>query len=194
MIESSVLKRLYLTEKLSIQQIAATLDCSANRVVYWMNKHGISRRGISEAIYNHHNPNGDPFTIKQIMSIEQAKLWGIGIGLYWGEGNKKNKYSVRLGNTDPKLLETYIQFLTELCGVNKDKLKFGLQIFSDIDKEEALRFWCDRLSIQPSQFYKITVTISGSIGTYRQKSQYGVVTIYFHNKKLRDILNDMLPT
>ncbi len=31
-------------------------------------------------------------------------------------------------------------------------------------------------------------TRSGKIGTYRQKSAHGVVTVYFHNKKLRDIL------
>lgn len=32
------------------------------------------------------------------------------------------------------------------------------------------------------------VTKSGSIGTYRSKNRYGVVTIYFGNTKLRDIL------
>jgi hypothetical protein len=159
-----------------------------------MNKFGIERRPISEAIYQKHNPNGDPFKIKPIETIEDARLHGLGIGLYWGEGNKKNKYSVRLGNTDPMLLQSFIDFLVTLYGVSKENMRFGLQLFSDINPDEALIYWTKRLGIKPSQFYKITVTISGSLGTYRQKSQYGVVTVYYHNKKLRDILVGMLPT
>ncbi len=194
MIEKHVIRTLYDVEGLSVQQIALKLNCSANRVSYWMNKHSIPRRDISQAVYMRHNPTGDPFKMKEIITMEDAKLLGLGVGLYWGEGNKKNKYSVRLGNTDPQLLLAFIRFLTDICGIDKTSLRFGLQIFTDTEQDVALAFWCEQLTIEPSQFYKITVTISGSIGTYRQKSQYGVVTVYFHNKKLRDILNDMLPT
>lgn len=100
----------------------------------------------------------------------------MGIGLYWGEGNKANKYSVRLGNTDPELINIFIKFLVELFGVDKEKLKFGLQLFSDTDPENTLAFWTQFLGVKPSQFYKITVTISGSIGTYRHKNTNGVLS------------------
>jgi len=158
-----------------------------------MDKHNIPRRSISDAIYVKHNPAGDPFKIKKIISLEDAKLWGLGIGLFWGEGNKADKYSVRLGNTDPKLISEFVNFLTIMCGVNREKLKFSIQIFSDMDPELVLNFWTKQLGVDPSQFYKITVTISGSIGNYRKKSQFGVLQVYFHNKKLRDILIDELP-
>lgn len=178
----------------SMTDIAKELGCSVDRVKYWMDKHKIERRSISEAIYAKHNPTGDPFKIKPIKSRNDAILWGIGIGLFWGEGNKADKYSVRLGNTDPKMLLTFIDFLVSLCGVDKSRLKFSLQIFTDIEPEKALHYWVESLDVITSQFYKVTVTISGSLGTYRKKSPYGVVQVYFHNKKLRDYLLNELPT
>lgn len=193
MIEKQSLEQLYLKDKLSMIEIAAQLDCSVHKVVYWMDRHHMKRRTISDAIYLKNNPNGDPFCIKPIKSRADAKLLGLGLGLYWGEGTKANKYAVRLGNTDPALLNMFIRFLVELFGVDKKHLHFGLQIFTDIDTKVALEYWTDELGVNPSQFYKPTVTKSGSIGSYHQKSIYGVVTVYFHNKKLRDILVEMLP-
>ncbi len=176
-----------------MQEVAKSIGWSVHKVLYNMNKYCIKRRTISQAIYLKHNPNGDPFKVKTIKSVSDAKLLGIGIGLYWGEGTKMNKHSVRLGNTDPALIRTFILFLTNLFGVSKNRLRFGLQIFTDIDKHKALDYWINELGVRASQFYKITVTISGSIGTYRNKSLYGVVTVYFNNTKLRDVLVGMLP-
>lgn len=193
MIDRIQLEELYLQDKMSMMDIAIKLNCSVNKVVYWMDRYEIKRRTISEAIYQRANPKGDPFKIKPITTLEDAELLGMGLGLYWGEGNKKNIHSIRLGNTDAELLKTFINFLVELFGVRKSKLRFGLQIFSDIDPEFALNYWVESLGVEPSQFTKIIVTISGSIGTYRKKSEYGVLTVHFHNKKLRDILVGMLP-
>lgn len=158
-----------------------------------MDTYDIPRRSISEAIYQKHNPYGDPFKVKAIKTRDEAKLLGLGLGLYWGEGTKANKHAVRLGNTDPDLLNIFIRFLVELFGVDKDRCRFSLQIFTDINPRLAMDYWTEMLDVKPSQFYKIHVTISGSLGTYRRKSQYGVVTVHFHNKKLRDIINNMLP-
>ncbi len=188
------LEDLYLTKQLSSAAIAKRVGCSAHKVDYWLAKYQIPKRTIGDAIYAHHNPDGNPFTIKPIKTQRDAKLLGLGIGLYWGEGTKADKYSVRLGNSDPALLNTFIAFLTELFMVDKTKLRFGLQIFTDIEQSVALAYWSEALDVKPSQFYKIHVTMSGSIGTYRKKSKYGVVTVYFHNKKLRDIIVNMLPT
>jgi len=176
-----------------MMDIALGLGCSVHKVTYWMDRHQIKRRSISEAVYQKHNPNGDPFTIKPITTKADAELLGLGLGLYWGEGTKANKHSVRLGNTDPELIKAFMRFLIELFGVSKDRLRFGLQIFSDTDPDEALEFWLRKLNVEASQFGKIVVTISGSIGTYRHKNMRGVVTVYFHNKKLRDIIVGMLP-
>lgn len=176
-----------------MQEIARQLDCSVNKVQYWMLQHGLKARSISEAIYQKNNPTGDPFSFQMPDTMEQAQLFGMGLGLYWGEGTKANKHSVRLGNTDPKLLKMFIRFLVEIFHIKREDLRFSLQIFTDIQEQEALKFWIKRLNARRQQFCKVTKTISGSIGTYRQKSTYGVVTVYYHNVKLRNVIVGLLP-
>lgn len=195
-ITKQLLNNFYIKEKMSVAQIADFLKCSEHKINYWIKKFGIEKRSLSDAMYARHNPDGDPFKIKEIDNINDAKLFGIGLGLYWGEGNKKNKNSIRLGNTDPDIIKTFIDFLINILGAKKEKLKFGLQVFSDMFPNKTLNFWLNNLSkydINKRQFFKTTVTPSRSLGNYREKSKYGVLTVHFCNTKLKKIIDSMLP-
>lgn len=190
-----VVRKLYVTEKKSSAEIAKIFKCSEHKINYWIKKYSIPKRSISEAIYNKHNPDGDPFNIKSIKTIETAKLLGLGLGLYWGEGNKKNKNSIRLGNTDSALIKKFIQFLIEILGIKKKKLKFGLQVFNDMSPKKSLDFWLKELrcfDVKRDQFFKVTVTPSRSLGTYREKSRWGVLTVHFSNIKLKILLDSYI--
>lgn len=176
-----------------MQNIADDLGCSLHKVKYWTERHQIPRRSISDAIYLKHNPDGDPFRFSRPKTQNEAYLFGLGLGLYWGEGTKSSKGSVRLGNTDPVLITRFIDFLVKFFHVRRQDFRFGLQIFTDIDEQVALRYWLKSLNVGRNQFGKTVTTKSGSLGTYRQKSQYGVVTVHYHNKKLRDLLVSLLP-
>ena len=101
MIPKEQLKELYTLKNYSSKQIGAILGCSETKINYWMRKHHIKKRSVSEAVYIKWNPDGDPFKIKTPANVEEAILYGLGLGLYWGEGTKSNKFSIRLGNTDP---------------------------------------------------------------------------------------------
>ena len=194
MIREQLIRRLYLQQGKSMKDISTVLGCSVHKVQYWLDHYGIPRRSISEAIYLKHNPDGDPFRFDPPRTSVDWKLFGVGIGLYWGEGTKANKSSVRLGNADPELLKTFLAFLIRFFRIKKADCRFGLQIFTDLDADEALDFWSKKLKIHKRQFYKILVTPSGSLGTYRTKSRYGVLTIYYNNCKLRDLLVGFLPS
>jgi len=176
----------------SMQEIATGLRCSLHKVKYWMDKHKIPTRTISEAIYTKRNPDGDPFKVKAPANKEESFLKGLGLGLYWGEGTKANKVSVRLGNTDPVLIDHFIKFLVKCYEVEKEDMKFGLQLFNDINPQEALRFWKDHLKVNKNQFQKVVVTPPRGVGTYKKKVKYGVLTVYYNNKKLRDIICEEL--
>jgi hypothetical protein len=182
------LEKLYIKGKKSVAEIAKTFQCSENKINYWLRKFGIPKRSISEAIYIKNNPGGDPFTFNPPRNILDAQLFGLGIGLYWGEGNKANKNTVRLGSSDAKLLKIFINFLIKFFRIKKEDLKFHLHIFTDIKVIEAKRYWIKELSIREEQIYKPFVSISGSMGTYRKKSEYGVMTVYYGNTKLRNKL------
>lgn len=188
MIGKDTLLDLYVKKNLSMKQISNRLGCSVNKVSYWMNQHGISRRSISQSTYIRRNPKGDPFAVHKPQTQKEAILYGIGLGLYWGEGTKANKHSIRLGNTDPRLIKIFIKFLSEAYSIQPQKLRFGVQVFSNMPKEKVLSFWKKTLKVSDSQFSKVIVTPSRGEGTYHRKIQYGVLTVYYHNRKLRDIL------
>ena len=178
---------------MSMSEISNYLNVSNGQVDYWMKRHNIKTRNISSAIYLKHNRYGDPFKIpkfvrSKILISNNVFLYGLGLGLYWGEGTKKSLDSVRLGNSDPRLIRSFIKFLINIFDIDQNKLKFGLQIFSDMNGKKALNFWSKAININKKQFYKPLVTKSGKVGNYRYKSKYGVLTLYFNNKKLRNFL------
>ncbi len=183
-----LLEDLYLAKRKSAHEIASVLTCSDHKVDYWLQKHNIPKRTISDAVYVKRNPFGDPFSFKKPRTGKEWFLFGMGMGLYWGEGNRKNKTAVRLGNTDPDLVKKFLEFLDTIYQVKKEKIRFGLQVFSDMAPGKALCFWCDHLRVSPKKFGKVIVTPARSIGTYREKTKYGVLTVYVSNKKLRDAL------
>lgn len=192
-LSKKILQHQYSSQKKSVAEISKLHHCSQNKINYWLSKYGIEKRSISEAVYIKNNPNGDPFKFILPNNIEDAKLFGMGIGLYWGEGNKLNKNVVRLGNSDPALLKIFINFLIKFFNIDKRDLKYHVHIFSDIPTEVALAFWKKQMEAKDKQFYKPTITISRKLGTYRKKSEYGVLTVYYANTKLRNKLISLLP-
>ena len=193
MIKEHILRKLYRDKKLSMREISQIISVNERQVDYWLNKYGIKKRNISDAIYCKRNKHGDPFDLPAYIhdaSIlkDEKFLYGLGLGLYWGEGNKKSPTSIRLGNSDPKLIVKFIHFLNKIFKVDSTKLKYGLQIFSDIDPTVALKYWQNQLRANAKQFYKPIITISGKVGNYKTKSKYGVLTLYFNNVKLKKII------
>jgi len=185
------LEKLY-KNGLSMKEISDKTGWSYHQVTYWMNKHDIPRRSWSDATYIKRNPNGDPFKIKKNLNKKEIMLKGLGLGIFWGEGFKRTKYGVRVGNTDSKLIKKFIEFLDKIYGIKKDKLKFGLQIFDDLDQEKSLNFWTRELNIKPFQFYKLIITPRRGKGTYKRKLPHGVLTLYFNNIKLKQTIDKMI--
>ncbi len=186
--DKKLLEQWYIHDKKSVHDIADMLKCSESGINYWLYKLSIPKRSISDAVYTKHNPRGDPFSPQVPRTSKDFFLFGLGLGLYWGEGTKRSLTSVRLGNTDPYLVQAFLFFLRRFYGIHNLRLRFALQIFTDMNQKEEEKFWQKFLGVEAKQFYKTINTRSGSIGTYRAKSKHGVLTIYFGNKKLRDIL------
>lgn len=193
MIAKKTLEYMYISNNLSMNQIANNLGVSLSTVDWWMRKHEIRRRSRSGANYVLYNPDGDPFKINALNTPYLNQLYGVGIGLYWGEGNKANKNSVRIGNTDSKMILKFIEFLTKIYSIDTTKLRFSIQTFDDTSIQEVEEYWQYALGFDNTYFTKTTVSKSGLFGNYTKKSKYGVLTLNFHNTKLRNILVDALP-
>lgn len=188
MIDHATLVELYSKKQLSSSAIANRLNCSEHKVNYWLAKHEIKKRSISDAIYQMHHPRGDPFLFQPPRTMREGILYGMGLGLYWGEGSKRGKGGVRLCNTDVRLIRKFIVFLDKVFGIKKNKLKFGLQIFQDLSRNDVLNYWVQELKVKENQFYKVIVSKVRGEGTYKYKSEYGVLTIHFNNSRLKELI------
>ena len=194
MISKEELIHYYLVQKLSALRIGGIFNCSPNKINYWLSKYGIQKRSISEAIYTLNNPLGDPFKNSELLTTHDYFLLGLGLGLYWGEGNKRNKNGVRLGNSDPALIRSFMIFLERIYGVSKKDFSFGLQIFNTCDGEKTVTFWKKHLDVEDNKFYKTMIKEKRGKGTYNHIVEHGVLTIYFNNTKLRNILVNNIDT
>lgn len=168
----------------SMAEIAKKLDCSIHKIVYWMDKYKIKRRSPSNAAYVKANPNGDPFRIKYNLTPGDKFLFGIAIGLYLGEGNKVTQTSLRIANSDPKILKLFILFLHNICRLDPKRISASIVCFNDTDPEMTRTYWANQLSISSKKFGKITQIPTQGKGTYRRKSKFGVCTIQANNVKL----------
>ena len=178
------LKELYSSGH-SMAEIASLLNCSVHKVVYWMDKYNLPRRSLSQAIYLQSNPNGDPFKIKTDLNKNEVFLFGLGLGIYWGEGDKISKGAIRVANTNPKIIKTFIKFLLDICGLRKHKLLFQIICFNDSNPIEAKKYWANELGIKGKKFGKIVQIPTQGKGTYKKKSAYGVCILTVASIKLK---------
>lgn len=188
--EIKQIKKLYSSGK-SISETAKILNLSQSKTVYWMKKIGINRRNHSDAAYIKQNPLGDPFIVKKVdqMNKNEIFLYGIGLGLYWGEGNKALKCgSLRITNSDPGLIRTFMRFVDGIYKLDKKRFSFSIVSFNDVNPETARNYWAKELKISPNRFGKITVVPTQGMGTYKKKSQYGICTVQGNNIKLRKLV------
>jgi hypothetical protein len=188
MITKEQLEKLY-NKGLSMMEIATKIGRSNSGVKYLAEKYNIPRRSRSEANYLKYNPAGDPFKIKKLKTRKELELFHFGIGLFLGEGTKKNKFNVTFVNSDPRILQLFLKFLREICGVEERKIKAALNIFSDVNNKEAIDFWNKITKISVDRFNKTTIRKSKG-GTYKKKSPYGTLTVYVANVKLKAIMDE----
>lgn len=166
-----------------MMEIAKKHKVSLHKVVYWMEKYGINRRSNSEATYVKRNPNGNPFKITPLDSLEKTELLALAIGLFLGEGNKRDHFHIRFTNSDSKIIKVFLEFIRKICGVREQKIKAFINIFDDRVYEKCLNYWVGITRIPFTRFYKPTIR-PRKIGTYKNKSKYGTITIIISNTKL----------
>lgn len=173
-------------------QISNETKFTNRSVRYWMEKYNIKRRPHSEAAYMRANPDGDPFVIKKHLNKHDVFLLGLGLGIFWGEGTKTNKNSVRIANTDPNMILKFKKFLQEICGVRSNKFQYALVCFNDTSDADAAKYWSTSLEISTQKFGKIVKIPTQGKGTYKRKSKYGVCTLIVNNIKLKNWIDTQL--
>lgn len=186
MLTKDILIDLYVDKLMSIQKMAIHLNISRESIDKAFSLYEIPIRSKRDQTYMQH---GKTFNIKTNFTVEDYILYGLGIGLYWGEGNKVDPYSVRLGNTDPSLIVAFVKFLKEICGINPNDIRYGLQLFSEADEQQSLDYWMSMLNCRRESFHKTVSRIPPQgKGTYKRKNVHGVLQVYVSNKRFKQWL------
>ncbi|MCD6429525.1 hypothetical protein J7L09_02430 [bacterium] len=121
---------------------------------------------------------------KEFISLSRDPLFIAGIALYWGEGDRQMKNGlVRLGNTDWRLVYTFIEFLERIAKVPRTKIKLALILYPDLLEEECKRFWSQKCKIPLDQFHK-TQFIQGKHPT--KKLPYGICNVVVSSRGLKE--------
>lgn len=101
-------------------------------------------------------------------------LFVSGVSLYWGEGDKRTRHQVRVSNTDPALIRSFLKFLRRFGEVPDERVWVSLIAYPDIPILDCEGYWQRELGLDGSHFQK-TVVIQGR-GKER-KSAYGICVL-----------------
>lgn len=186
--KSKLILELYSKQMLSMAQIAKKLSISISTVRYWLDKEGVKRRKINEAINSWYATkfNKKPFQLNTNLTQELEDLKTAGIMLYWGEGAKTENV-VKFVNSDPEMIRIFLLFLRQVCGVREERLKALIHIYPDHDENKLKLFWLKITKIDKNNFYK-SYLHEGKKGSYKNKSKWGTITISYPDKLLFDLL------
>ena len=122
--------------------------------------------------------------IKEFGRIKNNKLFIAGTMLYWAEGDNGERSSlVRLTNTDPRMVRTFIDFTIKFCKVRQESIRIGLILYPDLNEAICKNFWSKRVRVSLEQFYK-TQIIKGRHPTKRLEN--GICSVIVGGRGLKE--------
>ena len=133
------------------------------------------RRGIEKIMANR-KQRRERWRAEAISLWEKWKhdpLFVLGVGLYWGEGEKQSSNKrLALSNSDPNLLRTWLRWCARFVpGV---RLNFWLCIHDTCDQAAARAFWRRELNVEITW---VSVAVSRASKRRRKTLPHGTLKI-----------------
>jgi hypothetical protein len=121
----------------------------------------------------------------------------IGPILWWTEGTKSRRdlrwksawtYPVEITNTNPQIIEIFLNFLRNEIGINEKRLKVQLQIHKGDDQDKIEKYWSKITQIPLSRFTKTIIRPQGKkIG-----KTMGTCKVRFIDKHTHQLLDKLV--
>ena len=180
---------------LTIDEIAERLAVSRSTVYYWVRdmppRHRERTRGQTLAA----QANRDRCKALRDAAYEEGMnlfddlaedpSFRDFVCMYIGEGDKKSRGTVAVGNSDPPVVALATRWIREL---SNRKLEFRLQYHADQDPDELVAFWSSYLREDPGLFTLQRKSNSNQMTGRIWRSRYGVLTVASHDTYLRQRL------
>jgi AcrR family transcriptional regulator len=184
-------RSLRVEKHLSLDEIAARLSLPKTTIYYWVkdvplgrprreNGHPGNRavarkyRLMREAAY----ADGRA----EFSSLAQDVSFRDFVCMYIGEGYKKNRNVVSLGNSDPRVVWLAADWIRRL---SRNPVSYSVQYHADQRIEELQQFWSKLLEVTPDEIRLQRKSNSGRLAGRTWRSRYGVLTVRTGDTLLR---------
>lgn len=185
----SQLKKLY-RSGLSVKEVAKKMNLGISCINNTMRRHQLPRRTAAETKKIIFEKSPLSFSPKKNLTPEEKKLKIAGLMLYWAEGSKRTQHTVDFANSDPDMIKLFSTFLTIIYQVKHSKLKGMIYCYPSHNIDTLTNFWSKTIGISQSQFTKPYIRQDG--GDIRDKMEYGLAHIRYHDKRLfKTIMHDL---
>jgi len=190
-------------EQMSYSQIKKALKVSKSTLSLWLRDYPLSQERIKslqkneaviEKIRNTKKQKRekrlkDIYEIqkKEILPLSNRELFIAGLLLYWGEGTKNPQNSPSISNSDPSVINFFMQWLDESLNIPKEKIKIYLHLYNDMDINKELKYWSEELKVPLNQFRRpyIKKTSSNRIN-HKGGFGHGTCNLIFGNVSLAE--------
>jgi transposase-like protein len=177
-------RELRVERRLSIVEIAERLGLPKTTVFYWVRDIPLQRAGQA-------NPHAGARAMRSKFRLLREEAYREGresfadlsardrtfrdfVCMYIGEGFKRNRNRVSIGNSDPRVVVLATRWLREL---SSQKLLFSVQFHEDQDLRSLCEFWASTLEIDARDIRTQRKSNSGQLAGRNWRSRYGVLTV-----------------
>ena len=80
----------------------------------------------------------------------------MGIGLYLGEGTKRNE-NIRIINSDPVIIKLAMAWFKEICELKNENIIPSVYLYPDNNIEKSINYWSKITKIPKQQFAKTQI-------------------------------------
>ena len=94
---------------------------------------------------------------KELGKLTKRDLWLLGIGLYWGEGDKFSNEGIKIMNSDPEIIKAAIKWFRKICGLSAKNFRLAIHTYPDNNISETINYWSKITGIPKKQFGKTQI-------------------------------------
>jgi hypothetical protein len=184
-------RTLRVEKHLSLDEIAARLSLPKTTIYYWVRDIPLGRPRRENG-----HPGNNAVVRKHRLLREAAYRAGQEefdalardgsfrdfVCMYIGEGYKRNRNVVALGNSDPRVVFLASSWLRRL---SRNKIDYSVQYHADQRVSELQKFWSELLGLKPGEIGLQRKSNSGRLSGRTWRSRYGVLTVRTGDTLLR---------
>ena len=109
---------------------------------------------------------------KRIFPLSKRDIFIAGLFLYWGEGSKAKATDVSVSNTNPSVINFFIQWMETIFEIPRSEIKLRMHFYEDMDAKKETIFWAKILNVSEEQFAKPYIKKTSSF-RINEKGSFG---------------------